>query len=369
VALVISDALADAVAAVGKLRADDRLITSPDQMLGEFEVLRDLVTSLQAEMVHRLRDIFAADATDESAGRSTQGWLREEMLLAGVEASRYLRLLHNLRSFPLTEAAFDDADISIAHAAAIVTALQSLPAHLWETVEPHLVERARFFPPEEIAGFTDELLQALGIDRQAETRRERRNAQRRVELHKTMDGTRSLSGSLTPDVGEQLEKALELASQPSGPDDDRTPGQRRHDAMAAIANAYLGSNGAPSFTGTPRTVIITMDLETLENQLGDTWITLPGGATISAATARRLACDAELIPVVLGRGGEVLDVGEAGREFNATTRRAAYVRDGGSYHHWLVHEGHWTLRRQPADGSYLWTGPNGQQRVRHLPAA
>ena len=146
-----------------------------------------------------------------------------------------------------------------------------------------------------------------------------------------------------------------------------------------------------------------MDLETLENSLLEKWFTLPSGTTISADTARRLACDAEIIPVVLGSNSEVLDIGQADHEFTVAIRRAAYARDGGrcafpgcrttilqlhhmifrrhggptslsnsawvcGYHHWLVHEGRWTLRRQP-DSSYLWTGPHGQQRIRHLKTA
>jgi hypothetical protein len=333
-----------------------------------------------------------------------KAWLREELLLPGADASRLLRLMHALRCYPVTEAALDAAEISLPHAVAIISALETLPPHLRATVEPHLVERAKSHPPEEIAGFVDELLQALGVDRLSDVRRERRHAQRGVDVHKTLHGNRSLSGTLNPEVGEQLEKALRLAGQSAGPDDDRTPRQRAHDALGAIAAAYLGAEGAPSFNGSPRSVIVTMDLETLENQLLDRWITLPDGAQISADTARRLACDAEIIPVVLGSNGEVLDIGQANREFTVPIRRSAYVRDGGhcafpgckgqvselhhivfrrhggatsldnaawlcSYHHYLVHEGGWTLERQAFDGSYLWTGPHGQQRIRHLSTA
>jgi hypothetical protein len=104
---------------------------------------------------------------------------------------------------------------------------------------------------------------------------------------------------------------------------------------------------------------------------------------------------------VLGSRSEILDIGQANREFTVAQRRAAYLRDNGKcafpdcrgkvaelhhiwfrrrggpgtldnaawvcrFHHWLVHEGSWTLRRDPADKSYLWTGPHGQQRIRHL---
>jgi hypothetical protein len=401
---ILSETVADLVAAADKVRADERLVLSADQVLNELEAVFDVVTTLQAEVVHRLRDAEHGDATMQACGRGLKGWLREEMLLAGAESSRYLRLVHALRCYPVTEAAFDAAQISLAHVAAIITALETLPQHLRPTLEPHLVERARFFPPEEIAGFIDELLQGLGFDRRAEIRRERRHAGRGVDLHRTLHGSRSLTGTLTPDVGEQLAKALELAGDCSGTEDDRTPRQRQHDALGTIATAYLASEGTPSFTGAPRSVIITIDLDTLENRLRDTWITLPDGIQIQPATARRLACDAELIPVVLGRGGDIVDIGDAGREFTVTTRRAAYTRQHGTcafpdcrgpvtelhhivfrrhggpgtldnaawlctYHHWLIHEGHWTLHRQPHNGSYRWTGPNGQHRIRHLSTA
>jgi hypothetical protein len=397
---ILSDVVVDVVAAVEKLRADGRLIADQDQMLNEVEAILDTITSLQAEVVHRLRDVWDADATSVSCGRSTKRWLIEEQLLAGPDAGRYLRVSRLLPLYPVTAAAFDAARITIAHVAAILTALASLPPDLRELLEPHLVERARYHPPEEIAGFVDELLQALGVDRVGDIRRERRHNSRGVECTRTLDGTRALSGTLTPDAGDTLDQALQLAGAPTGPDDDRTPRQRAHDALAAIAAAYLARHRAPSFTGAPRSMIITMDLAMLEGRLRDTWLTLPDATTISADTARRLACDAELIPIVLGSKAEVLDIGAANREFTVSMRRAAYQRDGGrcafpgcrgqlaelhhitfrrhggpgtldnaawlcTYHHWLAHEGHWTLQRTPT-GDYLWTGPNGQQRLRHL---
>jgi len=315
-----------------------------------------------------------------------------------------MRCVHGLPGYPLVQAAFDDAQISLAHVSALMTALAHLPGELRETVEPLVVEHARSCPPEDIAAFMDELLEGLGIDKASAIRREKRLADRGVDLHPTLDGMRALRGTLTPDVGADFAEALAQASQPSGDEDDRTPRQRQHDALGAIARAYLGTNGAPSFTGAPRTVIVTMDLETLENSLREKWLRLPDGATISAATARRWACEAEIIPVVLGSNRQILDAGAASQEFNVAQRRAAYARDGGRcafpgcrgrvaelhhiwwrrhggpatldnaawlccFHHYQVHEGGWTLERDPVDKSYLWTGPHGQQRRRHLTTA
>jgi len=397
----VSDVVTDLVASVEKLRADDRLVTSADQLVDETEVLFDVLTTVKAVLVRRLRDAWNADAVEEVCGRTVKGWLREELRQPEVEVSRYLRCVHKLPGYPLVDAAFDAAEITMAHAVAIITALEKLPPELRATLEASLVEHAKVCPPEDISGFVDELLDALGIDKLSDIRRERRLAERGVDLHTTWDGLRSIAGTLTPEVGDELAKALALAGQPAGAEDLRTPRQRHHDALGEIAKSYLASHGTPSFTGAPRTAIITIPLETLENSLRDGWIDLPDGAKISAATARRLACDAQIIPVVLGSASEILDIGQANQEFTVAQRRAAYLRDSGrcafpgcrgpvaelhhlvfrrhggpaaidnaawlcAFHHWLVHDGGWTLTRDPVDKSYLWTGPHGQHRRRHL---
>ena len=397
---ILSDSVSDLIAAADKLRADDRLITSPHMLLGDVEALLDVVTTTHAVLVRRLREAIEVGASSEVAGRSTRAFLTDELLLARAEATKLMRLTLQLPEFPDTQHAFDTAQISTAHTVAILTALRHLPPDIRDTVEPHLIERAKFHPPEEIAGFVDELLERLGIDKDADIRRERRHAERGVDLARTLDDARAINGTLTPDVAEQVEQAFALAGQPTGAEDDRSLRQRQHDALGAIAAHYLAHHQTPSFAGAPRSVIVTIDLETLENQLREGWLTLPSGAVISADTARRLACDAELIPVVLGSRSEVLDIGQADHEFTTAIRRAAYLRDGGRcafpnchnkvsqlhhiffrrhggptclenaawvchYHHWLVHEGRWTLIRRD-DGNYLWTAPDGRQRIRHL---
>ncbi|MFD2082636.1 protein of unknown function [Actinopolymorpha cephalotaxi] len=56
------------------------------------------------------------------------------------------------------------------------------------------------------------------------------------------------------------------------------------------------------------------------------------GKPISAATVRRLACEADLIPVVLAGDGQVLDLGRSDRFFREHQRRALAIRDGSHCH-------------------------------------
>ena len=86
-------------------------------------------------------------------------------------------------------------------------------------------------------------------------------------------------------------------------------------------------------------VTVTTTLDALRQQLDHTTTGLHGTATaggdlgwhgpVSAQAVRALACDAELVPAVLGGAGEVLDLGRGQRTVNRALRRALAVRDRG----------------------------------------
>jgi hypothetical protein len=50
---------------------------------------------------------------------------------------------------------------------------------------------------------------------------------------------------------------------------------------------------------------------------------------LAPETVRRIACDASVVPVVLGSAGEVLDQGRAVRLFTPAQQRRLWLRDGG----------------------------------------
>ena len=402
--VTLCESISDLVAAAEKVRADDGLVADTGRQLNEIEAVLDVITILESVVTDRVEEARKTEATAEHYGRSPRAWLTEDQLMAGPEASRYVNVGKALADYPLVREAFRAGRVSIAHVNEMVKALRWVPIDYRDAVEPALVEYAFTCRPEQIAGFVEDLLTLLGLEKDSDARRERRFAERGLHLGRTMDGHRSVTGTLTPEVGEKWEKALALAAGKTGEDDDRTIAQRQHDALGDLADSYVAHHHEPSFDGAPRTVIITMDLETLENQLREKWLTLPDGAQISPATARRLACDAEIVPVVLGRKSEVLDIGQADHEFTVAQRRAAWVRDGGRcafpncqgqvaelhhivfrrhngpgvltnaawlclFHHYLVHEGGWTLHRDAVANAYVWTGPHGQQRIRKLGTA
>jgi hypothetical protein len=143
-------------------------------------------------------------------------------------------------------------------------------------------------------------------------------------------------------------------------------------------------------------VTVLVDLRTLTGGLHDHSVCeLEDGATLPVSTVRRLCCDAEIVPMVLGGDGEVLEAGRSRRTPSRAQRRALrtmhrtcaypgctvpfshtrahhvrfWVRDNGptdidnllplcERHHHLVHEGGWTLT-MTADRVATWSRPDG----------
>ncbi|WP_345581555.1 HNH endonuclease signature motif containing protein, partial [Tessaracoccus lubricantis] len=105
---------------------------------------------------------------------------------------------------------------------------------------------------------------------------------------------------------------------------------RRADAFMLLIQTAAAGGNLPAHGGDRPQVHITLDYHTLITGLGKAGIVgaenLDG---LSAGDARRLACDADIIPVVLGSDSKPLDVGRAHRMFPAAIRTALILRDGG----------------------------------------
>lgn len=116
-------------------------------------------------------------------------------------------------------------------------------------------------------------------------------------------------------------------TEPDGTRDQRSPARRRADALVAIVSRGVSAPGAGPRVDKAQ-VVVTIPLEALLDQLRGAGVTMTG-EVLSPETVRRLACDAGIVPMVLGSGGEVLDVGRIERLFSPAQRKALWRRDGG----------------------------------------
>ncbi|WP_327636625.1 HNH endonuclease [Kribbella sp. NBC_00482] len=128
----------------------------------------------------------------------------------------------------------------------------------------------------------------------------------------------------------------------SGSEAGAAPGQRRDAAAGVVAGDVVvgqacdgvgGSRGGvvdtvPGF-GAKANLTVTIDLEDLKAMTADAIGQTVYSNGLSAAAIRRLACDAKVIPIVLGSNSEPLDVGRCERLVTRAMRRALNTRDRG----------------------------------------
>src|ERR1039457_4898759 len=111
----------------------------------------------------------------------------------------------------------------------------------------------------------------------------------------------------------------------------RSSGARYADAFAQLCQ--LAPPELPQVRGERPNVALTMSWESLQaTAAGSTGYppgTLDAGIPISIEATRRVLCDANVIPIVLGGRGKPLDVGPATRVIPTAIRRALVARDQG----------------------------------------
>ena len=108
-------------------------------------------------------------------------------------------------------------------------------------------------------------------------------------------------------------------------EEDRIPYPRRLGQAFDALLEHLDPTKLPQHGGDATTLLVTIGLESLRAELGTG--TIVGGEPLSATAVRRLACTADIIPVVLGGKGEILDLGRTRRLFSPAQRKAMALRD------------------------------------------
>ena len=402
-------------------------------------------TALRAdhERLTLVAELEAAGVATECGYRSTPRLLEDLFRIDPAPAKRLLaqsQLLAERTAFggeplapvlPRTAAAFAEGEVGSEHVRVIASAMDAIgtapdasPADLVDA-EALLAEQARTLSP---AG-----VEKLG---------------RRIHAHLDPDGVAPVDppapedeltigtrqGALAMGVRvhdradqEMVREVLDRLSGPAGPDDERPVGQRRAEALLDIIATAGGvggiadpgpgddgadgaADGAPDPGATPEPdaaapgparplVTVTVNFEWLALQVGHGL--LDTDRTVSITEARRLACDAGIVPVVLGSRGQPLDVGRLSYVVPDGMRRALNTRDRGCtfpgcsrrprrchahhvihwvdggdtaletltllcrYHHHLIHHGDWQVRMQDGRPWFVpprWIDPRQRPR-------
>jgi Domain of unknown function (DUF222) len=229
--------------------------------------------------------------------------------------------------------------LPVRSAVAAVTQANHLRPLLAEGAEPAVVQgladMAVAEGPRGCRALRGALLAKYGID--GALQREHDGAKRFIALtqpHVDEVGVAEYHLTLDPESRAVLEAALGPLSAPKpvdGEPDLRSSDRRRGEALVGLVRQAVASGGvAPK--STKAQLFVTVDLDTLRHGLTGAGVTVGGadaGSLIAPETVRRLACDAGVIPVVIGGDSEVLDFGRTVRLFTPAQTKRLWLRDGG----------------------------------------
>ncbi|MEU7610195.1 DUF222 domain-containing protein [Micromonospora sp. NPDC049204] len=309
----------------------------------------DLVAALDA--THRLEQRLAAvklslvreldgrgTATAQGAS-STAVWLRDRLRLGVGAARRLVELAATLDAAPpavrdALAAGTVDADQVRAIAGTVQTVRTTAGTEAADKSVGVLVDWATQFDATLLRKLGTRILDHVAPDvadaaaeaalRASESRAAR---DRHVTVSEQPDGRLRLTGILDTEAAAAFRAAIDPLTTPTGPDDTRTPGQRRHDALADVCRLALRTGELPEAGGDLAQVVVTTSYDGLTRQLGTG--ALDTGLHLSAEAVRRLACDASILPAVLGGAGQPLDIGRQRRLITGSLRRALVLRDRG----------------------------------------
>jgi hypothetical protein len=332
--------------------------------------------------------------------------------ISRIDAFREVSRAKTLGAFPQLEQAFEQGRIGSAHIDAVARATHQLT----EDEKAKLASRSDWLNNVATHATPDNFARAVkseverihadgGVTR---LERQRRDASLRHWIDRE-SGMFHIAGRLDPENGlrvigkldNTVERLFHAALPDTCPTDDRKHGHLN--ALAFLELIDAASLGAPLTAGamisSPHAraeVSVVIDLHTLRSGLHEhSVIRIGHEAELPLETIRRMACEAEIIPVVLNSKGVVIDIGRASRLATRYQRKAieamyshcaipdckvpiaqcqphhiAYWRDDGPtnmnnlvplcpHHHRNVHEGNWRLKLLMPNRALTITYPDG----------
>jgi hypothetical protein len=282
----------------------------------------------------------AGDVAEESGARSAGDWYAAATRHDHRPATGLDRLARSLDlHYPHLGSAVLDGRVNLEQARVIAHALDDLPTdevspEVRERAELHLIALADDWAPTPLRRLARKVLEVVApelgeeTERKALEREERHAADHtRLALTPLGDGTTRLTGRLPDATAARLRTYLEAFASPrrtaSAGDGEHLPIRRLWGLALTDLLEALPATVLPSHGGTATTVTVHLDHHQLTASLEQAGIaTLETGDTITAAQARRLACQARILPAVLGGKSEVLDLGRSQRLHSAAQRKA-----------------------------------------------
>jgi len=297
----------------------------------------------------RLRVLAEADrcgATDSEAAALAADWLAVETQQVRRAVRSDLNLARAIEQCPALGTATGRGDVNVPQARAIVSALDLLPSTGEHAVTQeqrrraavHLVDLAKDHDAKTFTILGRRIFDVIAPDLADAFEGKALADQEAAALRRTTftmreDDEGTCHGRFRIPLlhGHILGKFLQALTSPTREGDHSIdpdqPTPVRHGLAFCPLLEAIPATSLPQTGGATATIVVTMTLDQLRSGLGEAL--LDTGTPMSPSQCRRLACNANLIPVVLGSDSAILDLGLTRRLFDRYQRLALALRDGG----------------------------------------
>jgi len=327
-----------------------------------------------AQRLHALVDLTMVRVLSEAESRGTgseDGWTRVDWALrhapdltaADAATLTTVARASSDRRLEQVTGAFSSGELTVSKAAALVRFAHEArplaePADLTEKLDI-LTRAAPALTDKQLALAIRRTSTLLRSDEAFERDEDRQRSARALYKSAGPAGMSRYQLLLDPEGSAILDAAIDPLAGPvpgDGQPDLRSAATRRADALLAIIGRGVSAPGtAPRTARTTLLVTIAHDQlvaglanhapavpigqpATVGRDPARVWApqgarvvtgagTTASGELLSAGTIRRLACDADVIPAVLGSRSELLDLGRRTRLFTPGQRAALWIRD------------------------------------------
>jgi hypothetical protein len=305
--------LADALAAV---RSGLAFIAAADAPSVPAAALADCLRDLEAvASVHTaarttvLAAFIAHSGCQDDGHGSARSWLAWQTRVTEKAAGGIVAWVRRTEAHPLVHAALAAGEISESVARELCRQSGRLPADARQDADQILLTaHAGGATLADLIGLVEEMLRRCAPPDKDD---DRGFGDRGLQLDLHYRGAGKLTGDLTPECAAAVMAGLDALSKKAGPADDRTPAQRRHDALEQIFRRAIAAGDLPDTAGQPTQILLHMTLDQIRNLNGAAeaeaaWEAgraagdgQPGWLS-SRAAAEAYSCDAQIQPIVSG---------------------------------------------------------------------
>ncbi|HEY7433391.1 MAG TPA: DUF222 domain-containing protein [Streptosporangiaceae bacterium] len=307
-------AVAQLRAALDYLNASD---AASEPGVVQAEVLRELERAESRHTAARARYLaaFTAQGEYEADGQGTaKAWLKWQTQVTSGAAAGAAGWAKRLAAHPVIDRALAAGQVSTSWARHLCAWTDRLPQHARDDADQILAEAAAGggMGLRDLAGLAEDIYHRTrpsapsGGDGDSDQNQVFDDRTLRVGI--TFGGAGHAEGNLTPGCAHALTTVLDALAKKAGPEDTRTAGQRRHDALQEACRRLIAAGLVPRRAGQPTQLTVHMTLAQLlglpaAGEAERAWIAAQattGGGWLTGPEAAAAACDATITPVVTG---------------------------------------------------------------------